>query len=82
MLTMIRTPAIFGGLAFLLTAVVVIVLAVVVLSNPASDDDRTLTLVYWQAPSMANPYLSGGFKDRDAGSITLEPLAKYDPDGV
>ena len=82
MLTMIRTPAIFGGLAFLLTAVVVIVLAVVVLSNPASDDDRTLTLVYWQAPSMANPYLSGGFKDRDAGAITLEPLAKYDPDGA
>ena len=44
--------------------------------------DRTLTLVYWQAPSTLNPYLSGGFKDRDAGAITLEPLAKYDPDGV
>ena len=28
------------------------------------------------------PYLSGGYKDRDAGAITLEPLAKYDPDGV
>ena len=44
--------------------------------------DRTLTLVYWQAPSTLNPYLSGGFKDRDAGAVTLEPLAKYDPDGV
>ena len=44
--------------------------------------DQTLTLVYWQAPSTLNPYLSGGFKDRDAGAITLEPLAKYDPGGV
>ena len=44
--------------------------------------DRTLTLVYWQAPSTPNPYLSGGYKDRDAGAITLEPLAKYDPDGA
>lgn len=82
MQTMNLSPVILGCIAFFLTAVVVIVLAVVVLSNPASDDDRTLTLVYWQAPSIANPYLSGGFKDRDAGAITLEPLAKYDPDGA
>ena len=47
-----------------------------------ADGDRTLTLVYWQAPSTLNPYLSGGYKDRDAGAITLEPLAKYDPDGA
>ena len=81
MQTMNRT-VIFGGLAFFLTAAVVVALVVAVLSNPASDDDRTLTLVYWQAPSIPNPYLSGGFKDRDAGAITLEPLAKYDPDGA
>ena len=30
---------------------------------------------------MPIPYLSSGFKDRDAGAITLEPLANYDPDG-
>ena len=76
-----RSPVIFGGLAFFLTAAVVAVLVVAILSTPASDD-RTLTLVYWQAPSIPNPYLSGGFKDRDAGAITLEPLAKYDPDGA
>ena len=48
----------------------------------SAEADRTLTLVYWQAPSIPNSYLSGGFKDRDAGAITLEPLAKYDPDGA
>jgi len=43
--------------------------------------DEVLTILYWQAPSIPNPYLSGGFKDRDAGAVTLEPLAVYDPDG-
>lgn len=45
-------------------------------------DPNILTIVYWQAPSVAGPYQSGGYKDRDAGAITLEPLAHYDPDGV
>ena len=40
-----------------------------------------MTIRYWQAPSLANPYLSNGIKDRDAGAITLEPPAGYDPDG-
>ena len=40
-----------------------------------------LTILYWQAPSLPGPYLSAGTKDRDAGAITLEPPAKYDPDG-
>ena len=52
---------------------------------PAAEDSasqaRLLTIRYWQAPSLANPYLSGGIKDRDAGAITLEPLAGYDPNG-
>ena len=52
------------------------------LPGKSAENDRTLTLVYWQAPSIPNPYLSGGFKDRDAGAITLEPLAKYYPDGA
>ena len=30
---------------------------------------------------MPGPYLSAGTKDVDAGAITLDPLAKYDPDG-
>ena len=48
----------------------------------SSEEEETLTLIYWQAPSILNPYLSGGYKDRDAGAITLQPLAKYDPDGT
>ena len=46
-----------------------------------ADEEKVLTLLYWQAPSLPSPYLSGGFKDRDAAAITLEPLAKYGPDG-
>ena len=30
---------------------------------------------------MPSPYLSGGNKDTDAAAVTLEPLAKYDPEG-
>ena len=45
------------------------------------EEERVLTIVYWQAPSLPGPYLADGYKDRDAGAITLEPLASYDPDG-
>ena len=48
---------------------------------PAPPEEKTLTLLYWQAPSMPGSYLSAGTKDIDAGAITLDPLAKYDPDG-
>ena len=41
-----------------------------------------LTLLYWQAPTVPNAYLSAGSKDIDAAAITLEPLARYDPDGA
>ena len=43
--------------------------------------EKVLTILYWQAPSLPGPYLASGFKDRDAGAITLEPLAKFDPEG-
>ena len=46
-----------------------------------TKEEKVLTILYWQAPSLPSPYLSAGIKDRDAGAITLEPLAKYDPDG-
>ncbi len=44
--------------------------------------EEVLTILYWQAPTLPGPYLSGGYKDRDAGAITLEPLAHYGPDGA
>ncbi len=46
-----------------------------------TPEPKVLTLLYWQAPSLPGPYLSSGYKDRDAGAVTLEPLAKYSPDG-
>ena len=38
-------------------------------------------MLYWQAPSILNPYLSGGTKDIHAASLILEPLARYDENG-
>lgn len=43
--------------------------------------DGTVNIIYWQAPSILNPYLSGGTKDVYAASIIIEPLARYDVDG-
>lgn len=43
--------------------------------------DGQLNVIMWQAPSTMNPYLSGGTKDIIAGSIVLEPLAGFTPDG-
>lgn len=39
-------------------------------------------IIYWQAPSILNPYLSGGTKDVEASSLILEPLARYNENGV
>ena len=46
-----------------------------------ATEEKVLTILYWQAPTLPGPYLSSGTKDSDAGAITLEPLARYDPDG-
>ena len=46
-----------------------------------TPEPEVLTILYWQAPSLPGPFLSSGYKDRDAGALTLEPLAKYAPDG-
>ena len=46
-----------------------------------SSPEQTLTLHYWQAPSILIPYLSDGDKDSEAASLSLEPLANYGPDG-
>ena len=49
--------------------------------EPTPTEVNVLTIHYWQAPSVPSPYLSGGNKDTDAAAVTLEPLAKYDPEG-
>jgi len=43
--------------------------------------DGNVNVIYWQAVSIMNPYLSGGTKDVEAGSLVLEPLARFGPDG-
>ncbi len=43
--------------------------------------DGQLSIIYWQAPSILNPYLSGGTKDIEAASMIIEPLGRYDQDG-
>lgn len=42
-----------------------------------AQEGDTLNILYWQAVSTMNPYLSGGTKDIEAGSLVLEPLARY-----
>jgi peptide/nickel transport system substrate-binding protein len=41
----------------------------------------TLNILYWQAVSTLNAYLSGGTKDIEAASLITEPLARYDETG-
>ena len=43
--------------------------------------DGEVKIIYWQAPSILNPYLSGGTKDLESSSLILEPLARFDQDG-
>ena len=47
-----------------------------------AQDTSEVTILYWQAASILNPYLSGGTKDQDASSLILEPLANFAPDGA
>ena len=44
--------------------------------------DGNVSIIYWQAPSIMNPYLSGGTKDIEAASMVIEPLGRYDPTGA
>ncbi|MTJ03387.1 MAG: peptide ABC transporter substrate-binding protein [Sediminimonas qiaohouensis] len=43
--------------------------------------DGEVRIIYWQAPSIMNPFLSGGTKDVQASSLVIEPLARFDETG-
>ncbi len=43
--------------------------------------DGKVNVLYWQAVSILNPYLSSGTKDVEAASLVLEPLAGFDEKG-
>ena len=44
--------------------------------------EDTVNILFWQAASSLNMYLSGGTKEFEAAALVIEPLARYDSDGV
>jgi len=44
--------------------------------------DGDLKILFWQAVSTLNPYLSGGTKEVYSSSMVIEPLARYDETGT
>lgn len=64
------------------TLLLVLVVALSSFAGSAiAQDESTVTILYWQAASILNPYLSSGTKDNDAAAIVLEPLANFSSDG-
>jgi peptide/nickel transport system substrate-binding protein len=43
--------------------------------------DGNVNVLYWQAPSILNPYLSSGTKDVESASLIVEGLAGFDEKG-
>ena len=58
-----------------------VVMSLASLGHADRGADGQLRMLYWQAPSILNPFLSGGTKDIHAASLVLEPLARYDENG-
>lgn len=63
----------------LLSAAAILAAAPAAMAERGSDGN--LNIIYWQAVSIMNPYLSGGTKDIEAASLVIEPLARHDQDG-
>ncbi|MXZ50404.1 MAG: peptide ABC transporter substrate-binding protein [Rhodobacteraceae bacterium] len=62
----------------------VITLALIVMATSGfamRGSSGHVNILYWQAPSILNPYLSGGTKELEAASLIIEPLARYDENG-
>lgn len=64
-----------------ISLVLVVALLLGAFSGISTAQDDTLTILYWQAVSTVNAYLSGGTKDLHAASLVTEPLARYDETG-
>ncbi|MBV6635382.1 MAG: peptide ABC transporter substrate-binding protein [Mameliella sp.] len=63
----------------MLGAAAAVALAPAAFAERASDGD--VKIIYWQAPSILNPFLSGGTKDVESSSMIIEPLARYNEMG-
>lgn len=66
--------------SLLLGAAAAMALAPAAFAERASDGE--VKILYWQAPSILNPFLSGGTKDTEASSLIVEPLARYNETGT
>ena len=64
----------------LLGAAAAFTLAPAAMAERGADGD--VKIIYWQAPSILNPYLSGGTKDIESSSIVIEPLGRYTETGA
>ena len=64
------------GLALAATA-----MAPLAFADGHAGRDGHVSIIYWQAPSILNPFLSGGTKDIESASMIIEPLARYDQGG-
>ncbi len=68
----------------LLGAIASTALAPMVLADAHEGErgrDGEVKIIYWQAPSILNPFLSGGTKDIESASMIIEPLARYNETG-
>lgn len=63
---------------FLGTALALMPLA----ASAERGSDGELRILYWQAASSMNPYLSGIAKETEAASLVLEPLARFSETGA
>ncbi len=59
--------------------------AMAAMAGPALAErgaDGHVNILYWQAPSILNPYLSSGTKDVESASMILEGLGGFDETGA
>ena len=61
--------------SLLLGAVALTALAPAAIAERGSDGH--VNVIYWQAPSILNPYLSSGTKDIESSSLVIEPLGRF-----
>lgn len=68
--------------AIFMTGLAMLMLMGAIVPAAIAQDEKVLNILYWQAASTLNTFLSGGTKDQDPAALVLEPLAGYDQDGV
>ncbi|MBY6201137.1 peptide ABC transporter substrate-binding protein [Maritalea mobilis] len=71
-----KTAILMGAAAAMLTP-----LAAVAQEGAERGSSGHLNIIYWQAPSTLNPYLSGGTKEVESASLVLESLARFNESG-